>query len=154
MATNILKGNQAVLYKSESATPGLLTINLSGGGKSYSYGKNSFNIAVMSVDGSLEENFQLTQDFASNLYYTVFGEKAMQLHVRCIDLHGDCDDAKRVYKLSNFATMLRDAKKRNQLPEVTITYDKFTINGYLVAIQFIIQHPSPAYELVIIGTFS
>ena len=154
MATNILKGNQVVLYKSESATPGLLTINLSGGGKSYNFGKDSFNIAVISVDGSLEENFQLTQDFDSNLYYTVFGEKAMQLQVRCIDLNVNCDDAKKVYKLSNFATMLRDAKKRNRLPEVTITYDKFTINGYLVAIQFIVQHPSPTYALVIIGTFS
>ena len=154
MATNILKGNQAVLYKAESATPGLLTIGISGGGRSYYSGKNSFNIAVMSVDGSLEENFQLTQDFASNLYYTVFGEKAMQLQVRCIDLQGNCANAQRVYKLSNFATMLRDAKKRNQLPVVTITYDNFTINGYLVAIQFLVQHPSPSYALVIIGTFS
>lgn len=151
---NILKGNQTVLYQAETATPGLLTIYLQGGGKTYYSGKNSFNIAVMSVDGSLEENFQLTQDFASNLYYTVFGEKAMQLQVRCVDLHGNCADVKRVYKLSNFATMLRDAKKRNQLPMVTITYDNFTINGYLVAIQFIVQHPSPSYALVIIGTFS
>ena len=151
---NILKGNQTVLYQAETPTPGLLTINLQGGGKTYYSGKNSFNIAVMSVDGSLEENFQITQDFASNLYYTVFGEKAMQLQVRCVDLHGNCADVQRVYKLSNFATMLRDAKKRNQLPMVTITYDNFTINGYLVAIQFIIQHPSPTYALVIIGTFS
>lgn len=147
----VFKGNQAVIYKADpqSQTTGLLTLTVGGA----SSDRASFRIAVVSVEGSLEENFQITQDFYSNIYYTVFGEKIMQLTVRCVDFQRVCPNTRNIYSLSDFARMLREAKNRNVLPSVTITYDNFTITGYLVAIPFMIQTPTPNYSLVIMGTF-
>lgn len=147
----VFKGNQAVIYKADpqSQTTGLLTLTVGGA----SSDRSSFRIAVVSVEGSLEENFQITQDFYSNIYYTVFGEKIMQLTVRCVDFQRVCSNTRSIYSLSDFARMLREAKNNNVLPSVTITYDKFTITGYLVAIPFMIQTPTPNYSLVIMGTF-
>lgn len=147
----VFKGNQAVIYKADpqSQTTGLLTLTVGDA----SSDRSSFRIAVVSVEGSLEENFQITQDFYSNIYYTVFGEKIMQLTVRCVDFQRVCSNTRSIYSLSDFARMLREAKNRNVLPSVTITYDNFTIAGYLVAIPFMIQTPTPNYSLVIMGTF-
>lgn len=147
----VFKGNQAVIYKADpqSQTTGLLTLTVGDA----SSDRSSFRIAVVSVEGSLEENFQITQDFYSNIYYTVFGEKIMQLTVRCVDFQRVCSNTRSIYSLSDFARMLREAKNRNVLPSVTITYDNFTITGYLVAIPFMIQTPTPNYSLVIMGTF-
>lgn len=147
----VFKGNQAVIYKADpqSQTTGLLTLTVGDA----SSDRSSFRIAVVSVEGSLEENFQITQDFYSNIYYTVFGEKIMQLTVRCVDFQRVCSNARSIYSLSDFARMLREAKNNNVLPSVTITYDNFTITGYLVAIPFMIQTPTPNYSLVIMGTF-
>lgn len=147
----VFKGNQAVIYKADpqSQTTGLLTLTVGGA----SSDRSSFRIAVVSVEGSLEENFQITQDFYSNIYYTVFGEKIMQLTVRCVDFQRVCSNTRSIYSLSDFARMLREAKNNNVLPSVTITYDNFTITGYLVAIPFMIQTPTPNYSLVIMGTF-
>lgn len=147
----VFKGNQAVIYKADpqSQTTGLLTLTVGDA----SSDRSSFRIAVVSVEGSLEENFQITQDFYSNIYYTVFGEKIMQLTVRCVDFQRVCSNTRSIYSLSDFARMLREAKNNNVLPSVTITYDTFTITGYLVAIPFMIQTPTPNYSLVIMGTF-
>lgn len=147
----VFKGNQAVIYKADpqSQTTGLLTLTVGDA----SSDRSSFRIAVVSVEGSLEENFQITQDFYSNIYYTVFGEKIMQLTVRCVDFQRVCSNTRSIYSLSDFARMLREAKNNNVLPSVTITYDNFTITGYLVAIPFMIQTPTPNYSLVIMGTF-
>ena len=66
----VFKGNQAVIYKADpqSQTTGLLTLTVGDA----SSDRASFRIAVVSVEGSLEENFQITQDFYSYILHCIW----------------------------------------------------------------------------------